>query len=60
MKKTSRMIACFMLFMAIIFLSFALAHPEMGMPWHNDITFAIYLIYGIVMIILFIAPFKEK
>lgn len=57
-KKKSRIIAFVMLAVAIIFIIFALNHPEISFQWNNTVSYIIYGIYLIAMLILFIAPFK--
>ena len=59
-KKVSRIIATIMLVVVVAFLLFAFNHPEGVFPWSNVVTFTIYGVYLIVMIILFIAPFRKK
>ena len=59
-KKMSRVIACFMLVISIAFVIIALNNPQLSWPWNNAISFTIYLIYFVLMIVLFIAPFKKK
>lgn len=58
MKKTCRIIASIMLLVAIGFVIFTLNHPESTFPWSNTVTYLIYGIYVLVMIVLFVAPFK--
>ncbi len=59
-KKLSRIIAIIMLLIGIFFILFAFSHPEMSWPWSNTISYTLYLIYLIVMVVFFIAPFKKK
>ena len=59
-KNVSRIIGLIMAVMAIIFVVFALNHPEMSFPWSNTITWVLYGLYAIVMVILLIAPTKKK
>ena len=59
-KKTSRTIGIFMLVVAIAFLIFAFSHPEMSFPWSNTVTYVLYGVYCLVMLTMFIAPFKRK
>ena len=59
-KKTSRIVAVIMLIIAIIFFVVALNNPQASFPWNNIITYILYGTYIIIMIILFIAPFKRK
>ena len=37
-KSISRIIGLIMLIIAIVFIMFALNHPEMSFPWNNTIT----------------------
>ena len=60
MNKICRMIASIMLVIAIVFIIFALNHPESAFPWSNTVTYTIYGLYVIVMIILFIVSFNRK
>lgn len=59
-KKSSRIIGIVMLVVAIAFVVFAFSHPEMSFPWSNTITYLLYGIYGIAMVVMFIAPFKKR
>ena len=59
-KKTSRIIGIVMLVLAITFIIFAFGHPEMSFPWSNTITYLLYGAYFLVMVVMFIAPFKKK
>ena len=59
-KKISRIIAVMMLIFAVIFIVYALNHPEASFTWDNSITYAIYVLYGIIMMFMFIAPFRGK
>ena len=45
---------------AIIFVIFALWHPEMSFPWDNTITWTLYGTYVIVTVAFFIIPTKKK
>lgn len=59
-KKISRITAGIMCVISVVFFLYALNHPQAGFPWHNSITYAIYTIYLLIMILLFIAPFGKK
>lgn len=59
-KKLSRIIAALMLVLAIAFAAYVLNHPETGFPWNNSITYALYIAWLVIMIVLFIAPFKKN
>lgn len=59
-KKVSRIIGLLMVVIAIVFVVFALNHPEMSFPWSNTITWVLYGLYALVMMLLLIAPTKKK
>lgn len=59
-KKFSRIIGILMLVFAIAFLVFAFSHPEMSFPWGNTITYLLYGVYFIAMVVMLIAPFKKN
>lgn len=59
-KYTLRIIGIIMVIIAIIFVAFALNHPELSFPWSNTITFAIYGTYALVTVTLLVAPTKKK
>ena len=59
-KKRSRILAAAMLALGICFLAYAFSHPEASFPWGNGISYCIYAVYVLAMLLLFIAPFKEK
>ncbi len=59
-KKVSRITATVMLVISVCFVWYALNHPEASFPWSNVITDAMFIIYLVVMIIMFIAPFKKR
>ena len=55
-KSISRIIGLIMLIIAIVFIMFALNHPEMSFPWNNTITWLMYGVYFLVTVVLLIAP----
>ena len=59
-KKYSRIIAVIMLVIAIAFILIALNNPQASFSWSNTITYMLYGVYALIMIVLFIAPFKRK
>ena len=59
-KSTSRIIGLLMLIIAVIFIMFALNHPEMSFPWNNTITWLLYGLYILVTVMLLIAPKAKK
>lgn len=59
-KKISRIIGLLMLIVAIVFVAFAMGHPEMSFPWSNTITYVLYAVYLVAMLIFFVAPSKKK
>lgn len=59
-KRGSRIIACILLVIGVIFFIIALNNPQFSWPWGNTITNRIYMVCLIVVVILFVAPFKKK
>ena len=61
-KSTSRIVGLVMLIIiiAVAFIVFALNHPEMSFPWNNTITWLLYGLYVLVIVVLFIAPKMKK
>lgn len=59
-QKGSRRIALSMVAAAIIFVVFALNHPEMSFPWSNTITWLLYGLYVLVTVVLLLAPKRKK
>ena len=55
-KRISRIIGLTMLIIAIVFIMFALNHPEKSFPWSNTITWLLYGVYFLVTVVLLIAP----
>jgi hypothetical protein len=60
MKITTKVIGLLMMLVAIVFVIFALNHPEMSFPWSNNITYTLYGVYALVTLILLIIPRKKK
>ena len=59
-KSISRIIGVIMLIIAIVFIMFALNHPEKSFPWSNAITWLLYSVYFLVTVVLLIAPKMKK
>ena len=59
-KNVSRIIVLVMAIIAIAFVVFALNHPEMSFPWSNTVTWILYCLYTIVMVVLLITPTKKR
>ena len=59
-KSISRIIGLIMLIIAIVFIMFALNHPEKSFPWNNTITWLLYGVYFFVIVVLLIAPKMKK
>ena len=57
--KMRKVIACMMLIGAIVFILFAFGHPEFSWPWDNRISYTLYGIYAVIMVILFAIPNKK-
>jgi len=58
-QKKARKISIFMLIAAILFISYALTHPTASFSLPIGLTYAIYLIYLIVMCGFFIVSFQK-
>ena len=59
-KSISRIIGLTMLIIAIVFIMFALNHPEKSFPWSNTITWLLYGVYVLVTVVLLIDPKMKK
>ncbi len=59
-KKTSWTIGLIMLIAAIAFVIFALTHPTASFPWSNTITYILYIVYFIGVVVFLIFPFRKK
>ena len=59
-KSISRIIGVIMLIVAIVFIVFALNHPEKSFPWNNTITWLLYGVYFLLTVVLLIAPKRKK
>ena len=59
-KSISRIIGVIMLIVAIVFIVFALNHPEKSFPWNNTITWLLYGLYILVTVMLLIEPKTKK
>ena len=59
-RSISRIIGLTMLIIAIVFIMFALNHPEKSFPWSNTITWLLYGVYFLVTVVLLIAPKMKK
>lgn len=59
-KSISRIIGLMMLIIAIVFIMYALNHPEMSFPWNNTITRLLYGVYFLVTVVLLIALKMKK
>ncbi len=55
-KNISRIIGLIMLIIAIVFILFALNHPEKSFPWSNTISWLLYGVYFLMTVVLLIAP----
>ncbi len=58
-KKKSRLAGAVMLAAAVVFLAYAITHPTASFPWSNGVTYFLYAVYLIIMVLLLIAPFKR-
>ena len=56
LRSQRRIIGLIMLIIAIVFIMFALNHPEKSFHWSNTITWLLYGVYFLVTVVLLIAP----
>ena len=66
-KNVLRLVSLVMFIIAIVFLSCALAHPELGTVFYigglkigSAIWRALYLVYAVIMVALFVGSFFVK
>lgn len=66
-KRILRYISLVMLLIAIVFVCFALSHPEMGTTFYignlkigSDIWKIFYIVYIAIMASLFVLSFRKK
>lgn len=59
-KRILRIVACTMFMIGVIVFIVALNNPQLSWPWSNAITYSIYAVYLIVMVVLFIVAFRKK
>lgn len=57
-KKKSRSVGIVMIMIAIVFICYALGHPESAFPWSNTVTYVLYGAYFLITIVALIAPFQ--
>jgi protein-S-isoprenylcysteine O-methyltransferase Ste14 len=62
MKKSNAflIIGCVMILVAVIFIIFALSHPEMSFTVSNDVTYTIYVVYLIVTAVMLITAKRKN
>ena len=58
--KLSRIVGAALLAAAVIFVIFALNHPEMSFPWSNGITYTLYGAYAVITFLLLAAPWRKR
>jgi len=59
-RKTYLCVGIAMLLLAIGFIIYAFNNPQVSFPWNNSITYTIYAIYAIAIIICFILALRKK
>ena len=59
-RSISKIIGLTMFIIDIVFIMFALNHPEKSFPWSNTITWLLYGVYFLVTVVLLIAPKIKK
>ena len=58
-KKVFSWLSIGMLLFAICFIVYALNNPQASFPWNNSYSYAIYIIYLVVMIVSFVMSRKK-
>ncbi len=59
-RKTSLIIGIVLLVLAIVFIVYALHHPEAAFPWSNRISFLFYGIYFWLLFKFLLVPVLSK
>lgn len=59
-KRRCRIVALAMLFLAVGFFAYAITHPTASFSWNNAITYFIYVVYFLVMVVLFVVSFSKR
>ena len=49
-----------MLLFAALFIVFAFQNPQASFPWSKEVTYGIYFVYLVVMVLLLAAPFGSR
>lgn len=62
MKKQTvfRIIGVVMLLFAIGFFWYAIHNPTASFPWSNTITYTIYIVYFLILILMFLLSKKKR
>ena len=60
MKKRFFIPACVLSSAAVVFVVFAIGHPELSFPWDGWITGILYGLYADAVVLLFILAFGKK
>ncbi len=55
-KQHCRLLGLVLLGLALIFVGVAVTHPEFSFPWSNGVTYSLYGLYVLVMVLCFAAP----
>lgn len=58
-KKICRIVLWGLVLFAVLFIIFAMTHPELSFPWGNNISYIIYAGYLVVVAGLAIAAHKK-
>ena len=59
-KKSLRIVAIAMLTIGVVFVLFALGHPELSWHWGNGISYILYFVYVAISVALLIISFKKR
>ena len=59
-KTVCRLVGAAMLLFAALFIVFAFQNPQASFPWSNEVTYGIYFVYLVVMVLLLASPFGSR
>ena len=60
MKTFLRILFCIMCIFMFLYLRYCLNHPEYSYPWSNAITYTLYFVYIIALLVVFWLAFIRK
>lgn len=58
-KRKWRVIGLLLLAAAFLFVVYAFTHPELTFPWSNRVSYTLYGLYTLVMVVCLIGPSSQ-